>query len=81
MLDEAGRIGTAYLSATPVLERCERTDPARKLHPCTPGGREYVHPSNPWPASNEQPPEDHEENESEMEYNYSVGENAKSHHR
>ena len=67
--------------AKPVLERCERTDPARELDPRTPADRGKVHPSDPWPARDEQAPEDHEQNEAEMENDYSVGEDTKGHHR
>jgi hypothetical protein len=38
-----------------------------------------VHPSDPWPARDEQAPEDHKQNEAEMEDDCGIGEDTEDH--
>jgi hypothetical protein len=80
VLDEAGWVGSITTSrAKLVLEGRERADPAGELDPCPPSRRRDVHPSGPRPPRDEQATEHHEENESEMEDNRGVGEDAEAH--
>ena len=38
-----------------------------------------MHPSDPWPARDQHAPEDHEQNEAQMDDDCDVGEDAESH--
>jgi len=80
VLDEARRVGRpATLPAKPVLEGGERADPARKLDPRAPSDRAEMYVSDPRLPQDEQTPNDHEQNEGEMDDDGDVGKEAKGH--
>src|SRR5438132_13331192 len=80
VLDESARVARrARLRAQPVLERGERTCPARPFHENTPERGRELEPSRSWPAQEQERPRDDEEDEAEVDDEHHVREEGVQH--
>src|SRR5438067_1983221 len=80
VLDESTRVACrARLRAQPVLERGERTCPARPFHENTPERGRELEPSRSWPAQDQERPRDDEEDEAEVDDEHHVREEGVQH--
>ena len=77
MLDESARVSCLSTERAQVIfKRCKRTHPADELDQYAVYRDGHVHVDKPWPATNEKSAEYDEEHESDVEYDYQIGEHA-----
>jgi hypothetical protein len=73
--------GLARLRAQPILQRCQRTDPAAEFHDRTPHDGRQVYPHDKPPSQGKQPTEQDETHEGDVNEHDQVGEQAIPHRR
>lgn len=61
------------LPAQPVFKRCERTDPAGKLHEGSPSDCRQMEPHHPRPLHDKEPANEDEEDEDKVNDCYDIG--------
>jgi hypothetical protein len=77
VLDESARISRLSAQRAQVIfERGERAHPANELDQYTVYRDGHVHVDKPRPATNEKAAEYYEEDKSDVEYDYQIGEHA-----